>query len=258
MSDEPLSESDANLNILKLSVIDSTNLFAKERFNELMDRTAVVADSQTSGRGRGGRSWYSLQGNLFLTLILKPNIPFSKNSAHSAMTHYTGVTLCLLLEKMGLKPEIKWPNDVLIERKKIAGILAESIPMPMGRLGIVLGLGVNLNMRDSDLETIDQPAISLTQLLPPNKRPSRDRFLRQYLNLFFEQYDLFFKKGFPMIASTYDSFLLYKGERVRLQTEHSLTFGTIKGVGPDGALYLVGDDNKLREYYVGDVWLEKA
>jgi biotin-(acetyl-CoA carboxylase) ligase len=79
MSDEPISESAANLNILKLSVIDSTNLFAKERFNELMDRTAVVADSQTAGRGRGGRSWYCpLRGNLFRTLVLKPNLPFSK------------------------------------------------------------------------------------------------------------------------------------------------------------------------------------
>jgi BirA family biotin operon repressor/biotin-[acetyl-CoA-carboxylase] ligase len=217
-----------------------------------------VADSQTAGRGRGGRSWSSLQGNLFLTLVLKPNIPFSKNSSHLSMTHYMGVRLCLFLEKLGLKPAIKWPNDVQVEKKKIAGILAESVPMPMGRLGIVLGVGVNLNMRESDLEAIDQPAISLLQLLPPNKRLSRDRFLNLFLQFFFEQYDLFLKKGFSIIASTYDSFLVYKGERVRLQTEHSVTFGTIKGVGPDGALYLVGDDNKLREYYVGDVWLEKA
>lgn len=245
-------------NILKLSIIDSTNSFAKERFDELRDRTAVVADCQTGGRGRAGRSWHSLEGNLFLTLVLKPNTPFTPTSGHASLTHYLGVTLCLLLEKMGLKPGLKWPNDILVEGKKIAGILAESVPMSRGKMGIVLGIGVNLDMPTADLETIDQPAISLVQLLSPAKWIARDRFLKLYLNLFFENYDRFLKKGFPLIQETYDSFMLYKGLRVRLQTEQSTFYGTIQGVSPSGSLLLLDDTNTQREYFAGDIWLEKS
>lgn len=256
MSKRPTGTNPCKQNILKLSVIDSTNTFAKERFEELRDRTAVVADSQTAGRGRAGRSWLSLEGNLFLTLVLKPSIPFSPTSAHACMTHYLGVCLCLLLEKMGLKPGLKWPNDIHLGGKKIAGILAESVPMARGKMGIVLGIGVNLDMQQDQLEGIDQPAVSLAQLLPPNQRPNRDRFLKEFLTLFFERYELFLKSGFPLIASTYDSFLLYKGERVRLQTTQKTLWGTLKGVGPDGSLLLVDSDNHLLEYYAGDVWLD--
>lgn len=254
------SEGEFHHNILKLNTIDSTNSFAKAHFDELIDRTAVVADYQTAGRGRAGRSWCSLEGNLFLTLILKPNIPFSQESAHATMTHYMGVSLCLLLEKMGLRPGLKWPNDILVDGKKIAGILAEFVPVASkssrSRMGIVIGIGVNLNMKDSDLEAIDQPAVSLAQLLPPKRRLDRDHFLTAYLDTFFEEYDLFLRNGFTQIARTYDSFLLYKGEKIRLQTEQNTRRGILKGISPGGALLLEEENGQQNEYYAGDVWLE--
>lgn len=241
-------------NILKLSVIDSTNVFAKEHFDELRDKTAVVADCQTAGRGRAGRSWLSAEGNLFLTLVLKPTIPFQPNSAHISMTHYMGVTLCLLLERMGFKPGLKWPNDIHVDGKKIAGILAESVPMSRRRMGLVLGIGVNLNLPQTALDGIDQPAVSLAQLMPPEKCPSRDRFLQEYLDLFFEGYDRFLRNGFPQIQNIFDSFMHYKGDYVRLVTEQNTFFGVIEGVGNNGSLLLRTDAGEKREFFAGDVW----
>ena len=254
MSKIAVSKDSQPYNILRLSIIDSTNVFAKTSFEELRDRTIIVADNQTAGKGRVGRSWLSRDGNLFMTLVLKPNTHFSRESGHSCLTHYIGVCLCLLLERMGLKPGLKWPNDIQVEKKKIAGILAESIPLSKRTMGIILGIGVNLNLLDSDLESIDQPAISLTQLLPPAKRPSRDIFMKELLDIFFERYDLFLKKGFPVIAETYNSFLLYRDCPIRLETEQYTLHGTVRGVNANGALLLVNEENKLIEYFAGDIW----
>ena len=123
-------------------------------------------------------------------------------------------------------------------------------------LGIVIGIGVNLNMKDCDLEAIDQPAVSLAQLLPPKRRPDRDHFLTAYLDTFFEEYDLFLRNGFTQIARTYNSFLLYKGEKIRLQTEQNTRRGILKGISPGGALLLEEENGRQNEYYAGDVWLE--
>lgn len=242
-------------NILKLSVVDSTNNFVKQHFEELHDRTAVVADIQTAGRGRFSRSWSSLEGNIFLTLVLKPQILFSTVSAHSGLTHYLGVTLCLVLEKLGLQPGLKWPNDILLEEKKVSGILAESVPMPGNKMGIIAGIGINLAMPEAALAAIDQPAISLVQLLPPQKRLSRDQFLSLYLDAFFTDYEAFLQKGFSHIQKQYESFMLYRGRHVKVLSQSKNIYGKVHGVSSFGSLLLEREDGSIFECFAGDMWV---
>jgi BirA family biotin operon repressor/biotin-[acetyl-CoA-carboxylase] ligase len=107
--------------------------------------SCVFADSQTAGRGRLGRTWVSPPGNLFLSLLLRPKAEFT------LIPLLAGVAVGEALEGLGLPTLLKWPNDVLARGRKMAGILAEGIQGPAGMEGVVLGLGVNLNLDPHDL-----------------------------------------------------------------------------------------------------------
>ena len=137
---------DENLREIYIENIDSTNLWVKCNIDKLLDKTIVYATSQTQGRGRLQRSWVDLgEGNLFMTLVLKPSEKFDETYAN--LTQYLSVTLCKVFEKYGVIPEIKWPNDVLINGKKIAGILSEASVRGSEFKGLALGIGVNLNAK---------------------------------------------------------------------------------------------------------------
>ena len=138
------------MNIIYLDTIDSTNSYAKSKISVLSDKTVIAANHQTAGRGRFDRKWVDLgDDNIFLTIVLKPSTEFS--NIFSNFTQYMSVVLCKILETYKLRPEIKWPNDVLIGNAKIAGILAESVIRNGKFYGIVLGIGVNLNSNINNL-----------------------------------------------------------------------------------------------------------
>lgn len=105
------------MNIISLGEVNSTNLYAKQNLDSLEDKTVISASVQTSGRGRFNRAWIDLgQGNLFMTIVLKPSDTFK--DVYANLTQYLSVILCKVLKEYGLVPSIKWPNDVLIGGKK--------------------------------------------------------------------------------------------------------------------------------------------
>ena len=114
------------MSIIKLKEVNSTNLYAKEHLSELADKTVIIADRQTNGRGRFDRVWVDLGGdNLFMSIVLKPSDKFL--NVYPNLTQYLSVVVCKVLEHYGLQPNTKWPNDVLIKGKKISGILSETV-----------------------------------------------------------------------------------------------------------------------------------
>ena len=142
-----------------LEEVESTNLYAKQNIDVLFDRTLVQAFVQTSGRGRFQRKWVDFgRGNLFMTFVLKPSDKF--NEIYSNLTQYLSVILCKILENMDLKPQIKWPNDVLINGKKVAGILSESVMSGSLLKGIVLGIGVNLSATEKQVSEITDKKVT--------------------------------------------------------------------------------------------------
>ncbi len=143
------------MNIINLEEVDSTNLYAKRNLALLDDKTVIIAKSQTAGRGRFDRKWIDLgDENLFMTIVLKPSTSF--DCKYSNLTQYMCVVLAQVLEDYGLKPSIKWPNDVMVNNKKIAGILSETMVCGQKFNGLVLGIGVNLNAEKRDLKRIKE------------------------------------------------------------------------------------------------------
>lgn len=143
-----------------LDTIDSTSSYAKAHSSEFnKDKiTCITAEYQTAGVGRFERKWISPRGvNIYSTFYF--HLPAStQNLNHLAQVMAS--SLATLLQNKGLHPTIKWPNDVQINKKKIAGVLAEVIFHPEFT-EVILGIGVNLNMEKEDLTLIDQPATSL-------------------------------------------------------------------------------------------------
>ena len=142
--------------IVTLDEVHSTNSYALENIKFLDDSTVIYTARQLSGRGRYNRKWVCDDSdNIYMSIVLKPenvtSYPFPN------LTQYLSVTVCKVLENdFNLKPAIKWPNDILVDECKISGILAESYMENNEVKGIVLGLGLNVNLKKETVEKIDQ------------------------------------------------------------------------------------------------------
>lgn len=155
--------------------LDSTNNYAKRLAQEdAPDGTAVIADSQTAGRGRMDRSFQSPQGKgIYLSVLLRPQLPPDRLPPVTALA---GVALCAAVERTcGVRPGLKWPNDPVLHGKKLCGILTEvSLEAETGRLqSLVLGIGVNVLQKPEDFSPeVGAMATSLLQVLGrPVSRP---------------------------------------------------------------------------------------
>lgn len=200
------------MKFLKFKTLNSTNTWALDHFDELENLTAVCADSQTNGRGRFNRVWVSQDcgENICLSFVLKPeNKKFLAN-----LTQYLCVVTAKTLETYGVEPEIKWPNDVLVDGKKICGILCEAFLKHNAIKGVVLGIGVNLNMDKDLLKNIEKPATSLN--IETGKKIDRDAFLNLLTEEFLKNYENAVEKGFASFERDYLQRINFLGKKVYL------------------------------------------
>lgn len=240
-----------NMEIIQLDTVNSTNSYAKLNIDTLHDRTVIHALHQTSGRGRLNRSWVDLgEDNLFMTIVLKPSDTF--NEIYPNLTQYLSVCLCKVLEKYGLNPQIKWPNDVLINGKKIAGILSETVIQGSKFKGIILGIGVNLNAKQEDTNSIpDRVVTSLN--LELNKKVDRQAFLQKLLEEFFANYDEFLSKGFIFIKDFYIKKICFLNKEIKIQVFNKIKEGLAQSVNNNGELVLLDKENKEFVLTIGDI-----
>ena len=159
-----------------LAEVDSTNLRARQLAAEgAADGTVVVADRQTAGRGRLGRSFQSPGGQgIYLTALLRPDLPPERLSPVTAMA---GVAVCRAVERLcGVSPGLKWPNDPVLDGKKLCGILTElSLEGESGRLQyLAVGIGVNVGQKEEDFSPEVRPVATslLLELGRPVSRPA--------------------------------------------------------------------------------------
>lgn len=154
----PLSTPEIKAEIVSLETVDSTNRYVIEHAETLADLTLVTADSQTAGRGRQGRVWISPPDqNVYATWLLK-SWPYP---AYQATWLASLALIHTIREFTDLPVRIKWPNDLLIGQRKLAGLLAECRSGEGACPIIALGMGINVNMSENDLLTIETPSISL-------------------------------------------------------------------------------------------------
>ena len=239
------------MQVIKLDKVDSTNIYAKSNVADLCDKTIIHAYRQTNGRGRLNRPWIDLgEGNLFFSIVLKPSKEFKP--VYSNLTQYACLCLCNILERFNINPKIKWPNDVMIDgERKISGILCETV-MESGVLkGIVLGIGINLNSKKSDVENIPDRIVTALNL-EIGKYIDKDIFLNLYLEEFFKNYEEFLNKGFVSIEKEYIKRNCFLNKDVNIAVLNEIKTGYASDLTSDGALILRQDKKEI-VLTIGDI-----
>ena len=197
----------------------------------------LVAETQTRGRGRLGRTWVSPAGkNLAMSVLLRPRLP----AEHSfRLTLLAGVAVAeTLAQGYGLEPRIKWPNDVLVRGRKLCGILAEMKTTGGALDYLVLGIGVNLNLRPEDLpEELRTIATSVSAEL--GRPVAREEFARNLLEAIEARYLSLEAGHWPEVLAAWHRWAAIQGQEVTVETGSGLIQGLVRGVDEDGALRVV-------------------
>lgn len=235
---------------LYLETVDSTNKYAKEHINEISDNSIVYTYNQTAGRGRLNRSWNNTGAdNIYASLVLKPSDTMQE--VYSNLTQYLCVVLAETFEEYGVKPTIKWPNDIQINGKKISGILAESV-FEAGKLrGLVLGVGINLNTSLEYLNKIDQPATSLN--IEIGQKVDKENFLEKLLNRFCLLYNRFIEEGFVLIKDDYVKRTSFLNKEITVKVFDKSIRGIATEIMQNGALKLLDVNKEEHILLIGDI-----
>jgi BirA family transcriptional regulator, biotin operon repressor / biotin---[acetyl-CoA-carboxylase] ligase len=216
------------------------------------DLSTVIADEQTQGRGRLDRTWFTPKDSaLAFSLILRPAA-----SLRPHLSRTVGLAALSIAEaclKQGLAPQIKWPNDILLNGKKTAGILIETVWSGEDVDSLVIGIGVNVRaISVPPAELLKFPATSIEAELG-KEPPAREEILRDILSAFITWRE---RMDSVDLVSAWEEKLAFRGEQVQVQdgSVHSIT-GQLQGLESDGSLRLVDDYGKSVTVHFGDVSL---
>jgi len=238
--------------IVYFTETDSTNTRAKDlAARGAPEGTLVISERQTKGRGRKGRSWFSpSQGGIYTSLILKPSI---SPSEAPKITLLTAVVVAETLRSLtGLSVIIKWPNDILINGKKIAGILTEMSTEMDAIDHIVVGLGLNVNTPDFP-DDIKEKATSI--FIETGKHFPRVRFIREYLKWYEKYYEIFKKTGFEPVIKRWKELTNMIGKRITVEMISKKYSGEVQDIDKDGVLILKDNTGKSHRIFSGDITL---
>lgn len=214
--------------------------------------TVVMADAQSGGKGRRGRTWSSPSGvNLYCSVVLRPRV-----MPHEApqLTFLSAVAVARTIEQVtGLTPVIKWPNDVLVGGRKVAGLLNEMSAETDGINFVILGLGVNLNMTLAQFpHDLRHPATSL--FLESGQRVDRVGFAAAMLSELDRLYAGFLAHGFGPVREEWQSRCNARGREVVVSDAGSeVVRGMFDGIDGDGALLVRLPDGRIERILSGDV-----
>jgi len=235
-----------------LEETDSTNLQACKLADQgAPEGLVVIADRQTAGKGRMGRQWESPGGvNLYASVLLRPSVlPFEAPK----LTFLSTVAVCRAIEACsGLRPTVKWPNDVLLNGGKVAGLLNEMSSETDRVHYVVLGIGVNLNMTTEQFPAeLRYPATSLA--LELGRPVSRLAFARSLLREIDRLYQDYLQSGSAPIMAAWTALCDLTGRRVSVDCNRRIIEGVMTGLDEDGALLVETDDGTQERVYAGDV-----
>lgn len=234
-----------------LGAVDSTNIRAAADLPGQGGRARVwLAEHQTAGRGRRGRSWVSTFGrNLYLSLAWRFELPMSQLAGLSLAA---GVVVAEVLQALGLDGHaLKWPNDVLVGGRKLAGILLEVSGEAGGPATAVIGVGVNLHLPPSHAQSIEQPWVDLHQL---GLAVSRNRMAGMLVDRLVDACTTFSKGRLDPFLPRWEPFDRLRGRPVVIvRGEHAME-GVYCGIAPSGAIVLEGAAGRV-EHHAGEVSL---
>jgi BirA family biotin operon repressor/biotin-[acetyl-CoA-carboxylase] ligase len=239
--------------IKKLDSVDSTNSYALSNIDTLAHNTFIYADIQTSGRGRLNREWVSDSSkNLYCSVVIKPEGDYRRLPLVN-FTQLFCVIFAEVISSYGVTPQIKWPNDILINGKKVVGILSEVSFSGERFNGIVIGVGMNLASDPS--EVLDRNQGVTTLLHECGQTVSREEIIKKAALLYDAYYDLFSETGFSAIRESYLKYFPFIGKEVTIENGITNGPGTVVDVSADGELVIDNGSGQLQNIVLGDmVW----
>ncbi|NGX41818.1 MAG: Bifunctional ligase/repressor BirA [Chlamydiae bacterium] len=233
------------------SAIDSTNTWAKKN-THLFDPkkiTLVIADQQYSGKGRYSRRWESppkqniYASFCFFVPIAQPNLV--------NIPQIMAISASEAMESLGFHPKLKWPNDLILSEKKVGGILCE-MEQVRNHFCVIVGIGININMPQEQLQAINQPA---TSLLVEGKKTVGIEEVLQHLEVNFEEnLKTFLEKGFEPFLSDFKSRLIHSpNQPLRFHYNNVLWEGVFHSINDDGSLNLELESGEIKRFVSGEI-----
>ena len=237
-------------------IIDSTNSELMRRIQaktELESGTVIVAEMQQLGRGRRGRVWQSPFGaNLYYSYFWRLDDGIQ---AAMGVPIVVGLAVYDAIKALyNIEVELKWPNDIYLNKQKLAGVLVELDAQPQGPCQLVIGIGINLQMPESFSQHIDQAWTDLSQHTQQLNKNQLVASLTYYLEQRLEQYS---ESGLQSMHQQWNALNAFAGECVELNTGHRSWRGICEGIDPQGGIR-IRQDGEVKSYYGGEISLRKA
>lgn len=231
-------------------IIDSTNKTAKDLAQEgAVHGTLITADAQNAGIGRRGRSWSSEKdAGIYMSMLLRPQIETDKASMLTLIAALAVETA--IVATLECQPMIKWPNDVVLNKKKICGILTEMALKGTEIDYVIIGIGINANNKTFPEEIISTASSLFLEL---EKEIDKEMLITEIWKYFAVYYNRFMQTGdLSLVREEYENALINKEEKVNVLDPLGEYVGIAKGITNTGEL-IVDTDGEIRYVYAGEV-----
>jgi len=216
--------------------LESTNEYAKTLIKDAPEGAVILVDQQTGGRGRFGKQWYSPEGGIWMSVILRPPDP-------SLISIIAGIAVCRALHMNGVLPGIKWPNDIVLNGKKIGGTLTEIIDKT-----VILGIGVNLNIREfpDELE-----ATASSVFLETKKHLEKKLVFDTLCKQLDDCYIMLKQNKITDLLTEWRHYTILLGQQVVIEMPDKELSGKVLDISRDGALIVMRSDGKIMRVVAG-------
>ncbi|THB83218.1 bifunctional biotin--[acetyl-CoA-carboxylase] ligase/biotin operon repressor BirA [Pantoea allii] len=237
-------------NVSVIPVIDSTNQYLLERMHDMQSGAACIAEYQQAGRGRRGRQWFSPFGaNLYMSMYWRLE---QGPAAAMGLSLVIGIIMTETLRSLGADDvRVKWPNDIYLNDRKLAGILVELTGKTGDAAQIVIGAGINLVMRTADASQINQGWINLQEA---GVTVNRNELAARLINSLREALPLFEQKGLTPFIARWEALDNFINRPVKLLIGEREVHGIARGVDSQGGL-LLEQDGEIKAWVGGEISL---
>lgn len=235
-----------NFRIFHYTTVGSTNQLTRQ-FAEQGEPEGllIVADQQIAGKGRGGKCWFSVPGeSLTFSLLLRPAKKYPEQCPQLALM--LGLTLAQTMENMGFKPQLKWPNDVYLHGKKIAGILLENAVRSDRLQWIIAGIGVNLNVKKNNFPQ-ELQGLATSLFIEGKKEIVSDLFLQVFLNIFSSWYCNWINNNkMQYLLEEYSKRSMVLGCLITYEKKGRRCQGWVERIDENGGLWVINQEERYR------------
>ena len=238
-------------NLYIYNEVSSTNTIAQFLSqNGIGNGSVVVAEKQTAGRGRSGKSWESPLGGVWLSVILTPDVDYSKIPL---ITLATGVAVAKALERIGVEnPEIKWPNDIMINGKKVCGILTEGVTNFNSIKNVIIGVGIDANLSIEDFPK-ELQAKTTSLEIELERKINENLLIKIFLEELEQTIELFNSEAYEEILREWRKRSYTIGKIVEVKKPHKKPYdGYAIGISKEGALIVEKSDGSLEKVISGE------